>query len=83
MEALSKRSHYEPYTFSEKKNMQSIDLDNGIHAYDEDESSQSIWWESQNGLLARYVYYINGNQAPLGEYKLTQSELIDLVNQVQ
>lgn len=81
---LSKVIDDDSYVFSEKEKMQPINLENGTHVYyEEDEYSQSIWWESQNGFLARFVYYINGNQNPLGEYKLTRSELIDLVKQVQ
>jgi hypothetical protein len=61
-----------------------IELKNGKQAYyDEDETTQSIWWESENGFLARFSYYINGNLDQLGTYKLDESDLIDLVNQVQ
>lgn len=59
-------------------------LKNGKQAYyDEDETSQSIWWESKDGFLARFVYYINGNLDLLGDYKLDDSDLVDLANQVQ
>ncbi len=37
----------------------------------------------ENGFLGRFVYYINGNLDQLGKYKLDESYLIDLVNQVQ
>ncbi|WP_336789675.1 hypothetical protein [Paenibacillus sp. MMO-177] len=67
-----------------KQGKELFELENGIQTYyEEGETSQSIWWESQDGFLARFVYYINGNQNPLGEYKLARSELIDLVKQVQ
>lgn len=68
----------------EEQGKEVLKLENGTQAYyEENETSQSIWWESQNGFLARFVYYINGNQDPLGEQILTRSELIDLVKQVQ
>ncbi|MEK5396227.1 hypothetical protein [Paenibacillus sp. FSL K6-2859] len=61
-----------------------LTLKNGKQAYyEEDENSQSIWWESKDGFLARFVYYINGYLDPLGDYKLNDSDLIDLANQVQ
>lgn len=61
-----------------------FELKNGKQAYyEEDETSQSIWWESENGFLARFVYYINGNLDELGSYKLDVSDLIDLASQVQ
>ncbi|MBD7971066.1 hypothetical protein [Paenibacillus gallinarum] len=67
-----------------KQGKEPFELENGKQAYyEEDETSQSIWWESENGFLARYVYYINGNFDELGSYKLDQSDLIDLANQVQ
>ncbi|MDQ0092077.1 hypothetical protein J2T12_005521 [Paenibacillus anaericanus] len=63
---------------------QPIELENGKQAYyEEDETSQSIWWESEKGFLARFVYYINGNLNQLNNYKLDESDLIDLANQVQ
>ncbi|WP_177245819.1 hypothetical protein [Paenibacillus sp. BC26] len=83
---LSKVIIGEPDTLSDSEEMQSIQLENGILAYyNEDEDSQSIWWESENGFIARFVYYINanGHLEPLGENKLTQNELINLVNQVE
>ncbi|MGG3799607.1 hypothetical protein [Metabacillus fastidiosus] len=62
-------------------------LNNGIAAfYEEDSKAQSLWWENEDGFLARYTYYINyidGNTRDLGEYKLEIRELIDLANQVQ
>jgi len=52
--------------------------------YDEDKTSQSIWWEGENGFLARFYYYINGNMEQLDDNnKLQISELIELTNQVQ
>jgi hypothetical protein len=61
-----------------------IVLINGKMAYyEEDENSQSIWWESENGFLARFIYHVNGYRDQLGNYKLDESDLIDLANQVQ
>ncbi|RUT43984.1 hypothetical protein EJP82_18805 [Paenibacillus anaericanus] len=63
---------------------QPFELENGKQAYyEEDETSQSIWWEGEKGFLARFVYYINGNLNQLNNYKLDESDLIDLANQVQ
>lgn len=63
---------------------QIVKLVNGKQAfYDEDETSQSIWWEGENGFLARFIYYINGNIEHLDDNKLEISELIELANQVQ
>ncbi|KRF06545.1 hypothetical protein ASG89_19000 [Paenibacillus sp. Soil766] len=65
-------------------NKQTVHLENGKQAfYEVGESSQSIWWESENGFLARFVYYINGNKNQLGDLKIDVSELIKLANQVQ
>lgn len=60
-------------------------LKNGILAYyEEDETSQLIWWEGDNGFLARFVYYIDGNMEQLDEKNnLKVSDLVDLANQVQ
>jgi hypothetical protein len=59
-------------------------LENGLPAYyEEDSTSQSLWWENEDGFLARYVYYVDGNQSELGGYKLEVYELLDLANQVQ
>ncbi|WP_151737338.1 hypothetical protein [Paenibacillus tengchongensis] len=67
-----------------KTGKEAVALENGQQAfYDEDETSQSIWWERDDGFLARYFYYVNGNRDPLGDYKLKVSELTDLVDQVQ
>lgn len=67
-----------------KQGKQPFDLENGKQAYyEEDETSQSIWWVSENGFLARFVYYVNGNLNKLGNYKLDESDLVDLTNQVQ
>lgn len=61
-----------------------LELKNGKPAYyEEDETSQSIWWESETGFLARFVYYINGNMSNLNDLKLEPSDLIELANQVQ
>ncbi|ETT63197.1 hypothetical protein C173_22917 [Paenibacillus sp. FSL R7-277] len=63
---------------------QRLELDNGKEAYyDEDETTQSIWWEGENGFLARFVYYINGNLDPIHTNKLEVSAFIDLANQIQ
>ena len=67
-----------------KQGKQLVKLKNGEQAYyEEDETSQLIWWDGENGFLARFVYYINGNREQLGSNKLAQSDLIDLINQVQ
>ncbi|WP_138420917.1 hypothetical protein [Aquibacillus sediminis] len=59
-------------------------LTNGKSAYyEENTTSQSLWWESENGFLARFVYFTNGNRSELGEYKLEAEELVELANQVQ
>jgi hypothetical protein len=62
-----------------------LELENGKQAYYEDDgTSQSIWWEGENGFLARFVYYVNGNSVHLDDNnKLEISELINLANQVQ
>jgi|GEM_PF-6731310 len=73
----------EPEKISEQ-GKEPFELENGKHVYyEENETSQSIWWESKDGFLARFVYYINGNRDRLGENKLEVSDLINLVNQVQ
>lgn len=73
----------EPEKISEQ-GKQLFALKNGKQAYyEEDETSQSIWWESDKGFLARFVYYINGSLDQLGNNKLEASDLIDLANQVQ
>ncbi|MGM0885115.1 MAG: hypothetical protein ACQEXQ_29240 [Bacillota bacterium] len=73
----------EPEKISEQ-GKQPFEIENGKQAYyEEDGTSQSIWWESENGFLARFVYFINGNLEQLGNYKLDESDLIDLANQVQ
>jgi hypothetical protein len=67
-----------------EQNKQVVNLENGKLAfYEEDETTQSIWWEGEDGFLARFVYYINGNSTPLNDIKLEISELIELANQVQ
>ncbi|MED4456117.1 hypothetical protein [Metabacillus fastidiosus] len=59
-------------------------LNNGVAVfYEEDSTSQSLWWKNEDGFLARYIYYIDGNTRDLGEYKLEIRELVDLANQVQ
>jgi len=61
-----------------------IELKNGKQAYyEEDDTSQSIWWEADNGFLARFSYYVNGNMGELNDNKLDKSSLIELANQVQ
>lgn len=73
----------EPEKISEQ-GKEPFELEYGKQAYyEEDETSQSIWWESENGFLARFVYYMNGNLDKLGKYNLDESDLIDLANQVQ
>jgi len=58
-----------------------LELKNGKQAYyNEDETSQAIWWESENGFLARLIYYGN---VKLNNNKLDESVLIDLANQIQ
>ncbi|NME07125.1 hypothetical protein [Psychrobacillus sp. BL-248-WT-3] len=65
-------------------NMTEYKLENGVLAfYEEGETSQSLWWETEDGFLARYIYFINGNTTELGEYKLEIDELIKLANEVQ
>jgi hypothetical protein len=59
-------------------------LENGLSAYyDEDSTSQSLWWENEDGFLARFVYFVNGNTSELGDYKLEVSDLLEIANQVQ
>jgi hypothetical protein len=59
-------------------------LENGLLAYyEEDSTSQSLWWENEDGFLARYVYFVNGNTSELGDYKLEVSNLLEIANQVQ
>ncbi|MGG0857476.1 hypothetical protein [Metabacillus fastidiosus] len=59
-------------------------LNNGILAfYEEDSTSQSLWWETKDGFLARYIYYIDGNTRNLDLYRLEIEALVDLANQVQ
>jgi len=59
-------------------------LTNGVLAfYEEDETSQSLWWETEDGFLARYIYYTNGNTTELGDYKLELDALLSLANEVQ
>jgi hypothetical protein len=59
-------------------------LENGLSVYyEEDSTSQSLWWENDDGFLARFVYYINRHQSELGKYKLEVKELLELANQVQ
>lgn len=72
----------EPEKISEQI-MKQVDLKNGKKAYyKEDETSQSIWWDGEDGFVSRFIYYINGNSEKLGSYKLDESDLIDLVDQV-
>ncbi|OZB94088.1 hypothetical protein [Paenibacillus sp. XY044] len=67
-----------------KQSNHPVKLKNGKQAYyKEDDTSQFIFWDSENGFLARFVYYIDGNTERLGSNKLAQSDLIDLINQVQ
>ncbi|MRH43545.1 hypothetical protein GH741_12730 [Aquibacillus halophilus] len=67
-----------------KENKTEYKLANGKSAYyEENTTSQSIWWENENGFLARFVYYTNGNTSELGEFKLDVKELVELANQVQ
>lgn len=67
-----------------KQSSHPVNLKNGKQAYyKEDDTSQLIFWDSENGFLARFVYYIDGNTERLGSNKLSQSDLIDLINQVQ
>ncbi|MCA1066142.1 hypothetical protein QTG56_25355 (plasmid) [Rossellomorea sp. AcN35-11] len=71
---------------SEKDKESSIEytLENGRTAYfTEDESSQSIWWASENGFLSRFMYFTNKNRTGLGEYRLEVEDFIELANQVQ
>lgn len=65
-------------------NVTEYKLKNGVLAfYEEDETSQALWWETEDGFLARFVYFTNGNTSELGEYKLEIDELINLANEVQ
>jgi hypothetical protein len=65
-------------------NVTEYKLKNGVLAYyEEDETSQSLWWETEDGFLARYIYFTNGNTTELGDYKLAIDELINLANEVQ
>jgi hypothetical protein len=67
-----------------KDNVTEYKLKNGVLAYyEEDQTSQSLWWETENGFLARFVYFTNGNTTELGDYKLEIEELVELANEVQ
>jgi hypothetical protein len=67
-----------------KDNVTEYKLINGVLAYyEEDQTSQSLWWETENGFLARFVYFTNGNTTELGDYKLEIEELVELANEVQ
>ncbi|MET3209548.1 UNVERIFIED_CONTAM: hypothetical protein ABIC26_002495 [Paenibacillus sp. PvR008] len=63
--------------------MQVVTLENGRQAYYHEETSQSLWWESENGFLARFVYYIQDNSVNLDDKKLDKNELIKLADRVQ
>ena len=68
----------------EKSKYKEYQLANGLPAYyEEDSTSRILWWEREDGFLARFVYFINGNTIALGENKLEVEELIQLANQVQ
>ena len=59
-------------------------LKNGLSAYyEEDSTSQTLWWEREDGFLARFVYFINVNDMALDEYQIEAEELVQLANQVQ
>lgn len=63
-----------------EKDKQIVKLEKGQAFYEVDETSQSIWWEGENGFWARFVYYLNGNMEQLDDNKLEVSELIELAN---
>ena len=68
----------------EKSEYKEYKLENGLPAYyEEDSTSQALWWEREDGFLARFVYFINVNDIALDEYKLEAEELVQLANQVQ
>lgn len=62
-----------------------LQLANGKEAYYQvDGTTQSIWWEGEDGFLARLVYYIDGNMQELNDHNMLEdSELIQLADQVQ
>jgi hypothetical protein len=65
-------------------NVTEYKLKNGVLAYyEEGQTSQSLWWETEKGFLARFVYFTNGNTTELGDYKLEIEELVELANEVQ
>ncbi|TYP74818.1 hypothetical protein [Paenibacillus methanolicus] len=73
-----------PPTPADGPNRERHQLKNGRAAYyEEDESSQGIWWQTEKGFTARIIYGIDGYQTPLGDRKLTLEELIDLAQQAQ
>ena len=68
----------------EKSEYKEYKLENGLPAYyEEDSTSQALWWEREDGFLTRFVYFINVNDIALDEYKLEAEELVQLANQVQ
>lgn len=67
-----------------KEGKKQVILSNGQKAYyDEEVDTQSIWWEQDDGFLARLVYYCNGGKTTLDLYKLEESDIVDLANQIQ
>ncbi len=74
----------EPEKYELTKETEVYKLENGLPVYyEEDSTSQSLWWEREDGFLARYVYFVNGNSSELGVYKLKVDDLVNLANQVQ
>ncbi|MGP4072038.1 hypothetical protein ACTWQB_05735 [Piscibacillus sp. B03] len=61
-----------------------VNLDNGkVAYYEESSTSQKLWWKREDGFIARFIYFIDKNTSPLGEFKLEKDEPIKLANQVQ
>lgn len=74
----------EPEKYELTKETEVYKLENGLPVYyEEDSTSQSLWWEREDGFLARYVYFVNGNSSELVVYKLKVDDLVNLANQVQ
>jgi len=68
----------------EKSKYKEYKLENGLSAYyEEDSTSQVLWWEREDGFLARFVYFTNVNDIALDEYQIEAEGFVQLANQVQ
>lgn len=73
-----------PEKIDSKKGLKKFKLKNGLIAfYEEDATTQTIWWEKEDGFLARITYGINGNTIELKENKLMPEAFVNLANEVQ